>query len=189
MVFRNLNVTAKSALYALVLTSAFSCIHSKAPFNSEAGANLGFEFAENDIPVNWIYYTPPGAEQKISVDTNGPKEGRQSLRIEVAKADNSQGKYPGITKEFPQETKGGGKYRISFWVKSKNQTFRMQAGGVNAKESSSAQIIREDSGIFSEWKKIFLETDIPADMWLRFEVQLTGTGSFWMDGVSVEKVK
>lgn len=181
-------VLAKLVLF-FPLFLLFSCLNTLTPRNSSAGPNLGFEFSEKGLPVNWILYQPASVEQKISLDTSNPKEGNQSLRIDVLSVPAESGpNFPGFTNEFMEETKGGGRYRIRFWVKNQGLKFRMQLGGVKAKESAANPVIKEESAYLTDWKQYEFNTEIPPDMWLRFEVLLKGIGSFWIDGVEIQKL-
>jgi hypothetical protein len=166
-----------------------SCLNSKNVRDPEAGSNLGFEFGKDGFPVNWILYQPSCYKQKISLDTSNPKEGNQSLRIDVLSVPAESGpNFPGFTNEFMEETKGGGRYRIRFWVKNHALKFRMQLGGVKAKESAANPVFKEESAYLTDWKQYEFNTEIPPDMWLRFEVLLKGKGSFWIDGVEIQKL-
>ena len=177
-----------SGLFLLVLGSA-SCLDTKVPRDSSAGPNLGFEYSQQGLPANWILYDPPQADYTISLDTMNPKEGRQSLRFDIRKCpEEGSVNFTGFTNEFPELTKGGGRYRISFWLKNKGTRYRIYAGGTKAKESAKSPVISEDSRSFPDWKKLEMETDIPADMWLRFEIRLKGQGTFQIDQVEIEKI-
>jgi hypothetical protein len=179
----------KKILILSCLLIAASCIHSKAPLNSNLGPNMGFEYTENGLPVNWIYYIPPEFEQKISVDSGNPKEGKQSLRFDIRKSpEEAKLNFSGFCREFPEETKGGGKYRISFWVKNQGITCSFLANGVNAKNKAPQQAERTESGYISDWQKMEIDCTVPKDMWLRLEVRLKGKGSFWMDCAAIEKL-
>lgn len=166
-----------------------SCLDTKVPRDAAAGPNLGFEFSQKGLPVNWILYEPPHLDYSISLDTNSPKEGKYALRFDVLK-DSEEGNinFTGLTNEFPELTKSGGRYRISFWMKNKGTRYRISAGGTNAKESVKDPALIEDSLTFPDWKKMEMETEIPADMWLRFEIRLKGQGSFQIDQLEIKKL-
>jgi hypothetical protein len=177
-----------SSLLLLVLCSA-SCLDTKVSRDSSAGPNLGFEFSHNGLPANWILYDPPQFDYSISLDTSNPMEGKQSLRFDVRKSpEEGRVNYTGFTNEFPDLTKAGGRYRLSFWIKNKGLHYRIYAGGTKAKESDGNPLILEDSATFTEWKKMEFETRIPVDMWLRFEIQLKGEGTFQIDQVEIKKL-
>jgi hypothetical protein len=162
---------------------------TKVPRDSSAGPNMGFEFSLNGLPANWILYDPPQADYTISLDTMNPKEGKQSLRFDIRKCpEEGRVNYTGFTNEFPELTKAGGRYKLSFWIKNRGLQYRIYAGGTKAKESVGNPVILEDSATFTEWKKMEFETRIPADMWLRFEIRLKGVGSFQIDQVEIEKL-
>lgn len=166
-----------------------SCLDTKVPRDAVVGANLGFEFSQKGLPVNWILYEPPQFDYSISLDTNSPKEGKQALRFDIRK-DAEAGKinFTGFTNEFPELTKGGGRYRISFWMKNTGTRYRISAGGTKAIESAKNPALIEDSMTIPDWKKMEMETEIPADMWLRFDIRLKGQGSFQIDQVEIEKL-
>ena len=182
----------KTIIFLRMIVASFmlsSCLYTKTPRNPEAELNLGFEYSKNGLPVNWILYDPPGFDYSISLDTSSPKEGRQSLRFDIHKSsEKGRVNFTGFTNEFPALTKGGGRYRLSFWIKNSGLQYRIYAGGTKAKESVGNPFVREEAATLPDWKKIEIETTIPADMWLRFEIQLKGKGSFEIDQVEIEKL-
>jgi hypothetical protein len=166
-----------------------ACLETKSPKDPLAGPNLGFEFTADGLPANWIFFQPNQFDCSISLDSTAPREGKQSLRFDIRSSpQNGRMNFTGFTKEFPELTKGGGHYRLSFWIKNSGTQYRIYAGGVKAKESGSKSVVIEDSASFSEWKKMVIETDIPKDMWLRFEIRLKGKGTFQLDQVEIEKI-
>jgi len=183
------NVLKSLILLACTTLLLSSCLDTKVPRDAAAGPNLGFEFSQKGLPVNWILYEPPHLDHSISLDTNSPKEGKRALRFDVLKDPEERNRnFTGLTNEFPELTKGGGRYRISFWMKNTGTRYRISAGGTKAKESAKNPTLIEDSLTFPDWKKMEMETEIPADMWLRFEIRLKGQGSFQIDQVEIEKL-
>ena len=55
---------------------------SESVTDDSAGMNGGFEITEDDLPVNWVVYTPatiPTGDYDLVIDTVEYKEGKQSL--------------------------------------------------------------------------------------------------------------
>jgi hypothetical protein len=85
----------------------FGCAqHSEKETDKSAGINGGFESAKNNLPVNWLMYTPntvPDSDFIIELDKTIFKEGKQSLKFEVKKCSNNGGSVsPGFTNQFSE---------------------------------------------------------------------------------------
>jgi len=159
--------------------------------DKSAGLNGGFEVFRNGLPVNWIMYGPKtvkNADFKIAPDKKIYKEGKQSLRFDVAMCSSTGGVSPGFTNEFFESGRfeGEGRYKLSFWVKNEGSTFEISAGGVSAKQGNMKTLIKEKEQI-SDWKFFEYQIDIPKDNWLRMELKILQPGIFWIDDIQIEK--
>ncbi len=157
--------------------------------DSSAGLNGGFEVSKNGLPVNWLMYTPntvTDANFKIVLDKDVFKEGKQSLRFDVDKCSSTGGrKSPGFTNEFSEI--GEGQYKLSFWIKNDNTKFKVSAGWVGALDGGMSVLIK-DSEQISDWKLLEYQIDIPKDKWLRMELNILESGTFWIDDIRIERV-
>lgn len=160
--------------------------------DKSAGLNGGFEISKNDLPVNWLLYTPktvPDSDFKIVLDKDVFKEGKQSLKFDVQKCSSTGGWHsPGFTNEFSTSSKyeGEGSYKLSFWIKNDGSKFNVSAGGVSAMKGNMKTLIQEDMQI-NDWKLLEYEIDIPEKNWLRMQLNILQPGTFWIDDVRVEK--
>lgn len=155
-----------------------------------AGLNGGFEISENNLPVNWLMYTPktvPNADFEISFDTNIYKEGSQSLRFDVTNCSSTGGWHsPGFTNEFNEigQFKGESIYKLSFWIKNKGSKYSIRAGGVSAQKGHMKKLIEADQNI-EDWKYHEYEISIPKRQHLRFELNILQPGTFWIDDIQI----
>ena len=157
--------------------------------DKSAGLNGGFEVSKNNLPVNWLMYTPktvPDADFVIVLDKNIYKEGKQSLKFDVKKCTSIGGWCsPGFTNEFFEVREGS--YKLSFWIKNEGSTFKISAGGVSVKKGDMTTLIEEKKQII-EWKRLEYQIDVPKDRWLRMELNILQPGTFWIDDIKIEKI-
>ncbi len=157
-----------------------------------AGLNGGFEVVKNGLPVNWLLYTPqtvPDADFTLELDDVEYKEGRQSLRFDVKECTAHGGwKSPGFTNEFFEvgPFEGPGTYKLSFWTKNQGTTFRIRAGGVSPKKGEMKVLVESDAPS-ADWTFHEYLIEIPKGKHLRMELSILQPGTFWIDGVEVEK--
>lgn len=166
--------------------------YSEKQTDTSAGLNGGFEISKNNLPVNWLMYTPntvPNADFKIVLDKNIYKEGKQSLRFDVNKCSSFGGwKSPGFTNEFFEIGKyeGKGRYKLSFWIKNEGTEFKISAGGISAMKGNMITLIQENEQI-EDWKLFEYQIDIPKDRWLKMELNILQPGTFWIDDIKIER--
>ena len=185
------------SIYALFLSLILmfsGCIQmSEKETDSSAGLNGGFEISKNDLPVNWLMYSPntvPDADFKIELDKNTFKEGRQSLKFDVKKCSSTGGwGSPGFTNEFSDsgQFEGEGIYKLSFWIKNDGSTYRIDAGGVAPMEGDMKILIEGDQQI-EDWKYLEYEISVPKDWHLRMQLNILQPGTFWIDDVQIVKI-
>ena len=161
--------------------------------DQSAGLNGGFEVSKNDLPVNWLMYTPrtvPNADFEIVLDKTTLKEGKQSLRFDVKKC-NSDGGWmsPGFTNEFTEagRFKGEGRYKLSFWIKNNGTKYSISAGGVEELKGDMKTLLKGNEQI-GDWQLFEYVIDIPKDTWLRMELNILQPGIFWIDDIKIEKI-
>ena len=161
--------------------------------DKSAGLNGGFEISKNDLPVNWIMYSPktvPNADFKIAFDKNIFKEGKQSLRFDVKKCSSIGGRLsPGFTNEFYDigAFEGEENYKLSFWIKNNGTKFRVNAGGAAPMEGDMKVLIESDEQI-EDWKYLEYEISVQKDWHLRMELNILQPGTFWIDDIQIVKI-
>ena len=187
-----INIIRKLTLM-LGLLALISCMQmSEKETDESAGLNGGFEITKNGLPVNWLMYTPNtvrDGEFEIIIDKNIFKEGKQSLRFDVINCSSTGGWHsPGFTNEFFESGKfeGEGTYKLGFWIKNEGTKFIMKAGGVSPNKGDMKVLIESDEQI-EDWKYLEYEIIIPRERHLRVELNILEPGSFWIDGVLIEK--
>jgi len=165
---------------------------SEFEIDKSAGLNGGFEVSRNGLPVNWLIYTSntvTEADFKIVLDKDVFKEGQQSLRFDVQKCSSVGGwKSPGFTNEFFEigKFKGEARYKVGFWIRNDGTEFAISAGGVAAQKGNMSILIKKNKQIM-DWKYYEYHIDIPADRWLRIELNILQSGTFWIDDLQIEK--
>jgi len=161
--------------------------------DESAGLNGGFEVVKNGLPVNWLMYTPNtvrNGEFEIIIDKNIFIEGKQSLRFDVIHCSSTGGLLsPGFTNEFFDSGKFEGEetYKLGFWIKNEGTKFIMKAGGVAPYEGDMKVLIESDERI-EDWEYFEYKINIPKERHLRIELNILEPGSFWIDGVVIEKM-
>ncbi|WP_027136718.1 hypothetical protein [Gaetbulibacter saemankumensis] len=158
-----------------------------------AGLNGGFETVQNDLPVNWLMYTPntvPDSNFKIVIDDENFIEGKQSLKFDVKHCQNIGGwTSPGFTNQFHEvgSFKGEASYQIKFWIMNQGTKFRINAGGVRPFEGEMNTIL-EDNAEINQWKMYTFVVDVIEEMELRLELNILEPGVFWIDDVQIRKI-
>jgi len=155
-----------------------------------AGINGGFEISKNNLPVNWLLYTPNTVKTgdfKIVLDDMDFKEGKQSLKFDVKECSYVGGRLsPGFTNQF--KAIPGKQYKLSFWIKNKDSKFIVLAGGVSPLTGDMKTLIKSNEQIDS-WKFLDFLINIPDEHEsLRLEVNIVKPGTFWIDDIKIEKL-
>ncbi len=189
-----INVKSKYTLTLGLLLILSACQQmSETETDKSAGLNGGFEISKNDLPVNWLMYSPntvPNADFEIGFDKNIFKEGKQSLRFDVKKCSSTGGwSSPGFTNEFFDIGKfeGEGIYKLSFWIKNSGTKFRVNAGGVSPLEGDMKVLIESDEQI-EDWKYLEYTINVPKERHLRMEFNILKSGTLWIDDVQIAKI-
>jgi hypothetical protein len=171
--------------------SFFSCNPKSEHINDpDAGMNGSFEITQNGIPVNWLVYTPhtvPRGKFKIVLDDRDFQHGEQSLRFDIEKCSSRGGwRSPGFAMEFPAEHSS--RYAVSFWVKNNGCVFTVSAGAIKPKKGMVKPLLSTENNI-EEWRSYEYIISIPETYQsMRFEVNITRPGTFWIDNVKIEKI-
>jgi len=160
---------------------------SESVTDESAGINGSFEVIKNNLPVNWLVYTPNTTGEgdfDFSFDTKDAKEGKQSLKLDVKTCSAKGGWHsPGIAQEIP--VKANEEYKISFWIKNSQSTFTVNINCVNAKQESKCLTLASSESI-NEWKYYEYKYKVPKDMEkLRIEMNVVKPGIFWIDNIKV----
>lgn len=176
-----------------LILQALSCKHpmSESVMRPEAGWNGSFEIVEQNLPVNWLVNTPKTTGEgdfEILTDSINFKSGKQSLHFLVHNCSNKGGRFsPGIAQEIPLNS--GEQYRISFWVKNQDCTFSIEVNGVDAFNQNKGPQVKSAEK-FQDWKFYEMNYTLPKDMKrLRFSVSILNPGEFWIDDISISKMK
>lgn len=173
---------------AIISVGLTACLNTKNLINKFDDQNLGFEVEKKGLPSNWILYDPPKAHYTISMDTTFHMEGKQSLKFNITKgATGGRVDFTGFTNEFSSLTSEEGQYKLSFWAKNKDTKLKIKYGGVSSFGGVQPEIITEENS-FEDWKLFEYDVWIESGMWLRFEIRIYGEGTFWIDGVKIEKI-
>ncbi len=169
-----------------------SCLVKMSESESDigAGTNGGFEKVKNNLPLNWMVNTRGTTGEGDFVwifDSTDFKEGVQSYKCEVLSCSNKGGRFsPGIAQEFPANE--GDKFRLKFWIKQQQCAYRINITGVSATESSAGPFLQVETGT-NDWKQFEYEYTIPSGRKaLRVEFSLLSQGTWWIDGLTLEKI-
>ena len=195
------NFNIISLIMLLIFTSIFVACNpfSKSNLLSDStsekiiGINGGFEEVKDNLPLNWLIYSPktiPKADFKITLDQKVYKEGMQSLRFDVLQAnDGANGKYPGFTNEFFEVGKFSGEasYKLSFWLKNTESKFVIKAGSVSEK-SGVMSVLKLGNETISDWTYYEYDIYIPEGQWLRIQLNILEAGTFWIDDVQIHHI-
>ncbi len=187
-------ITKLSRTHALLFCSILGLTgcqqFSELESDKSAGLNGGFEITRNDMPVNWMIYSPntvPNAEFDIVIDTSIFKEGTQSLRFDIDECAASGGwGSPGFTNEFFEAGKfeGEGNYKLSFWIRNHGSRYRISAGGVSPMKGDMKVLI-EASEELDDWTFFEFNVAVAESMHLRMELNILEPGTFWIDDIQV----
>jgi len=187
-------INCNTILFVGIIAIIIGCSPmSETEHDSNAGINGSFEVVANGLPVNWQFYTPktvPDTEFSIIIDSTNYKDGKRSLKFDVLSISNDRNsRYPGLTSEFIEAGKFSerGKYKVGMWIMNKGSQFEIIAGGVAAKTGNMNTLISSNEEILL-WKYLEYNIDISNDNWLRLELRITAPGTFWIDGITVERI-
>ncbi len=174
-------------LFMIPFIPACQAQMSESISDPKKGLNGSFEHVQNNLPVNWLVYTPKTTGTgnfNFYFDTVDAKDGKQSLCIDVKSCSEKGGRYsPGISQEIPIIP--GKEYIVSCWVKNKNATFNIRIHGVNAKQKSDGVSLKSSENI-NEWRKLEWKVIVPEPMErLRIEITVTKPGTFWVENIVV----
>lgn len=178
------------AIGFLFLSTSCTKQLSESIIDENTGTNGSFENVKNNLPINWLVYTPNTTGEGnfgFTYDTKNAKEGKQSLKLNVSACSEKGGwQSPGIAQEIP--VKPNEEYKISFWVKNSESTFLIKINCVNATSESKRLTLKSSENI-SEWKQLEYKYKVPNEMEkLRIEMNVIKPGIFWIDDVKVEKL-
>lgn len=188
---KHLNVIFLFATIIISVIFCFSCLKpmSETITDQNAGINGSFELVKNNLPYNWLVYTPttiPDSDFHINFDSSTYKDGKQSLQFNVRKCSDAGGRFsPGISQEIPVTE--GEEYKISCWIKNTGCKFSFKISGVAAFNGIEGPLF-ESSNTIEDWQNIEFNYKIPNKMKrLRLEISVLSPGTFWIDDVKIEK--
>lgn len=179
-----------SGSLGIMLLIAASCSQmSELVTDEQAGWNGGFEKVENGLPVNWMVYTQRttgSGDFDVAFDTLNPKAGHRALAFNVRNCDDRGGRFsPGLAREIP--AKEGETYEISFWVRNSGASYVTKITGINALDKADG-LTQASSQQLTDWTFFSYQYTIPPAMnKLRFELNITGAGTFAIDEIAMEK--
>ena len=187
------NKISELAATGLIMFMFTGCMKqmSESVIDTNAGVNGGFEITQNEMPVNWQFYTQKTTGKGkfiIELDKKNFKEGKQSLKFSVADCSSEGGRFsPGLAQEIP--AKEGDEFTVKFWVKNSESQFLVKINGVNATESDNG-INFKSSDNSDDWKQLKFKYTIPKEMnRLRTEINIIKPGNFWIDNFEIEKME
>lgn len=167
-----------------------ACTLSQYEFDSTITSNLGFEYWNNNLPSNWIIYSPKTVTEvdfKIIDDTLTAFEGKHALRFEVKSYSKGTGNLsPGISNEF-KNFYGKASYKVSCRIKNQNTNYKIILSSVDALNCHEKKVICTSS-TDQDWKLIEFEINVEKNDWLRFELNVLSPGNFSIDDLKVEKI-
>ncbi len=168
--------------------TSFGAQRSESVVDETAGLNGGFEVVRSGLPANWLLYTPktiPTGDYTLVVDTTEFKDGKQSLKFDVRSCSPDGGWHsPGLSTEI--DVTPGATYRVGFWIKNDGAEFVVKVGGESAKKGQYETIVKtRDTS--TTWRHYEKDYTIPTGAnRLRFEMNVTQPGTFWIDAVTIE---
>ncbi len=188
LVSKTMILIMSSSLFLGLMSCSIQMSESK--FNPTIGNNGNFEFVEENLPINWMVYTPKTVKNgdfKIAFDQADFKSGKQSLRFDVKACSEEGGWYsPGIAQEIP--AKSGEEFSISFWVKNTGSDFSFNVAGVSTFGRGETTIIKPTNNT-GEWIHYKTTYKMPEEMTkLHLEFNVLQAGTVWIDNVVVEKL-
>ena len=151
--------------------------------------NGSFEVSENELPVNWLIYTPETTQEgdfDVYIDEEISRAGEKSLKFDIRNCSSAGGrKSPGITQEW--DVLPGENYIIRFWMINEGTNFRASTGWVSAFEGKLEKIVSTDKDI-PDWKLYEYRYSMPSDRdKIRFELSILSAGTVWIDEFSISK--
>jgi hypothetical protein len=178
-------------LIFMFITSVAFAQMSESYTDKSAGFNGSFDFIKEGLPVNWLAYTPKttrDAKFVMSVDTHDVAEGKHAMKWKVEHCSATGGwMSPGLAKEFLCTP--GTTYLIEFWIKNTGASFRFKTDAVSSKYNFKGPEFNSNERT-DVWKKVTQKITVPANFSrLRIEFSILGSGTVWLDNVSVKKVK
>ena len=174
-------------LIIFILSGCFSPIFSEQ--DSSAGLNGSFEKIKFSLPLNWYIYAAEDYKKTYDLvyDTVDAQDGKQSLKFEIRKVDQSTHlfKKPGFFGNI--EATAGDKCKVSFWVKNDRCDFKITVSSYGEKDPKP--VIRTNE-YFVNWKYFEYEHTVPEkSSRIKFELNIFSPGNFWIDDIKIEKIK
>jgi hypothetical protein len=183
---------AKAACSVLCLLLFAGCFKTSTIVRNEGvGTNGSFEFERSGKPVNWFVYSKALKKNKaeLGFDTEEVRDGKQSLKFSVTSCSDQGGwQSPGIYQEFAVQPNST--YRVSFWLKNNDCRFNVNVTGVSGKLHDQGNRVMSEGGLGNEWSQYDFNCTTRGDeSEIRFELNITGPGTLWIDGVDVQEVE
>lgn len=179
--------------FFLIVLSLNACTQklSESIKNEKEGINGSFEIIEENLPVNWLVYTPKTIKKSdfdFFTDNTEAINGKNSLKFVVRNCSNVGGHLsPGISQEIEVEPKNT--YIIKCWIKNDGSKFRIKSNAVSAFSKDKGEIIESNTSK-QDWVLYELTTTIPEKMKrLRLEINVLESGTVWIDDISISKVE
>ncbi|MDP2359552.1 MAG: carbohydrate binding domain-containing protein [bacterium] len=178
-------------LALLVALGGLGCGQSTSIVRNQAiGNNGSFEHDRSGRPVNWHVHQKAVKKSRteLSLDKTEVRDGGQSLKFSVGTASgNGAGESPGIYQDFA--TRPNRTYRVSFWLKNNQTRFKVFVTGLSPKTTPTRQLVLSEEGLEDDWSQFNVNhTTTGAQTAIRFELNITGPGTLWIDGVEIQEV-
>lgn len=186
------SLNLRLGLSLLLLLLAAGCLeNSTIARNAALDSNGGFEYGSEGKPTNWNVYHKAlrGGKAELLLDTEDFREGKQSLKFVVSTTSGRAGwESPGIFQEI--KVASGCVYRVSFWLKNSQCRFRVNVNPVMEDAPRQPVAVLTDEGVGNEWTEYsILCSTRDGEQLIRFELNITGPGILWLDGIEVQEVE
>ena len=176
----------------LLLLAALGCFKtSTVSRNVAVDSNGGFENGSAGKPTNWHVYHKAmrGRKADLQLDTEDFREGRQALKFVVNTTAGRAGwESPGVFQEIKVEA--GCVYRVSYWLKNNQCRFRVNVNPVREDAPRQPVVVLTEEGVGGEWTEYSsLCSTRDGEQLIRFELNITGPGVLWLDGIVIQEVE
>lgn len=173
-----------------ILTMLLLCDGCDVTTTTLAEANGSFEILKNGLPINWTF-NPASFKKEdldLKLDTTNPKDGKQALEFDVYHCSDVGGVYsPGIFQVI--RITPGHTYKTTFWIKNRGCKFLVRLSCNKGYELGHVSKVLETSDSMDTWTKFeFLSPTYKNEIGIRFELNILGPGTLWIDDIRIEEV-
>ncbi|MFA7332546.1 MAG: hypothetical protein WC326_15870 [Candidatus Delongbacteria bacterium] len=176
----------------LILLGFGGCFeNSRIARNVGVDHNGGFELGSPGKPINWNVYHKGlrGKKAEMQLDREDFREGAQSLKFVVTSCGSkASGECPGVFQEVDVEPNS--MYRVSYWLKNNQCRFNVNVNSIKEGAPRQGVQVLSEAGVGEEWAEYSsLCSTKDGETQIRFELNITGPGILWLDGVALQEVE